>query len=298
MESEQKIIACAFEAQSMRIPLEAIERIRPIAPRIRRSLKYCQIAASIREVGIIEPPVVARKRGATDRYLLLDGHLRLDVMKAMGATDVVCLIATETESFTYNKRISRLATVQEHHMVMTALAKGVSEERLAKALNLTVMSVRQKQRMLNGICPEAIEILKDKQVPVNAFTEFRRMKPLRQIEAANLMVTMNRFTTSYVQAILASTPESQLVERKSPEQTKALTDDQIALMERESASLDTELKSIERTFGSDNLALVIGTGFIVRLLASAAVVRHLAAKQPELLAEFQRIADSVEAVAA
>jgi len=289
-------VLCAFEEQSLRIPLDKIDRLRPIVPRIRRSLKYRQIEASIREVGMIEPPVVARKKGSSERYLLLDGHLRLDVMKSMGATDVVCLVGTETEAFTYNKRISRVATVQEHNMVMTALAKGVSEDRLAKALNLTVSSIRQKQQLLKGISAEVAEILKDRQVPFNTFTQLRRMKPMRQIEAASLMVTMNCFTTSYARALVASTPDSQLFERKIA--PRELTEDQIALMERESANLDKELKAVERSYGADNLALVVGSGFIVRLLGSASVVRYLAANYPELFAEFQRIASSTEALAA
>ncbi len=50
---------------------------------------------------------------------------------------MVCLVATDDEAYTYNKRVNRLAIIQEHRMILTALQKGVSEERLARALNLT-----------------------------------------------------------------------------------------------------------------------------------------------------------------
>jgi hypothetical protein len=92
-----------------------------------------QIAASIAEVGIIEPPVIARDSEDKDRFHLLDGHLRLDILKARGETEVVCLIALDDEAFTYNKRVSRIAIIQEHKMILNAIRKGVSEERLARA---------------------------------------------------------------------------------------------------------------------------------------------------------------------
>src|SRR3546814_6717168 len=100
---------------------------------IKKSIKFGQIASSIREVGIIEPPVVVRIKWQRDRYRLLDGHIRIEILKERGDKDVVCLVATDDEAITYNKRISRMAIVQEHKMILKALEKGVSEERLARA---------------------------------------------------------------------------------------------------------------------------------------------------------------------
>jgi ParB-like chromosome segregation protein Spo0J len=260
---------------------------------VRQTIKYNQIRASIREVGIIEPPVVARSNGDGDNYLLLDGHLRIDILKAMGVNDVVCLVATEAEAFTYNRRVSRLATVQEHRMILTALRKGLPEEKLAKALNLRVSSIRQKYRLLDGICEEAAEILKDKHVPMMAFPELKRLKPARQVEAARLMVTMNTYTLAYAKSLVAATPEAQLADRGRKRRGRPpLTDEQVQLMRRESESLDREIKAIERSYGADNLALVVGAGFVGRLLSSAPVVRHLAQHHAEILSEFQKIADT------
>ena len=107
-------------------------------PPLKKTPKYAQIAASIREVGIVEPPVVARDQSDTGKYLLLDGHLRIDVLKDMGETDVMCLVSTDDEAFTYNKRVNRLAMIQEHKMILKAVERGVPEERIAKALNVDV----------------------------------------------------------------------------------------------------------------------------------------------------------------
>lgn len=96
-------IKLAFETTSLRIPLGDIEMLRAMTPAIKKSIKYGQIEASIREVGIIEPPVVVRIKGKDDRYRLLDGHIRIEILKERGDKDVVCLVATDDEAITYNR---------------------------------------------------------------------------------------------------------------------------------------------------------------------------------------------------
>ena len=118
---------------------------------------------------------MARDRSDPGKYLLLDGHLRIDVLKDMGETEVTCLISTDDEAFTYNKRVNRLAMIQEHRMILKAVERGVPEERIAKALNVDVQSIVRKRRLLDGICPEVAEILKDKHIAINTFTELRKM---------------------------------------------------------------------------------------------------------------------------
>ncbi len=199
----------AFEDATLRMRIADIVPLRATSDRVRASIKYGQIAASIGEVGIIEPPVVVRDVLNAEQYRLLDGHLRLDILRARGETEVVCLIATEDEAFTYNRRLSRLATIQEHRMILNALKKGVAEERLARALNVNIASIRKKRNLLAGICPEAANLLLDKHVPMEAFTEMRRLKPMRQIVAAEMMIAMNRYSASYARSIVAGTPDDQ-----------------------------------------------------------------------------------------
>ena len=280
----------AFESSSLRIPLSQIQPLREVSDRVRKSVKYNQIAASIREVGIIEPPVVVRDRDDPELFHLLDGHLRVEISKEQGIKAVVCLVATDDEAFTYNKRVNRLAIIQEHKMIMTAIQKGVPEERLARALNVNISSIRSRRRLLEGICPEAADLLRDKHVPINSFHELRKLKPMRQIEAADLMVAMNRYTISYARSLVAATPDSQLVEKKQ-KKLKGLTPEQIARMETESANLQREFKMIEQDYGADHLDLVLAVGYIGRLLSNAKLVRYLAQYQPEILAEFQKISE-------
>ncbi|MEO8724209.1 MAG: plasmid partitioning protein RepB C-terminal domain-containing protein [Sphingobium sp.] len=285
---QTKPVKLAFETTSLRIQLDEIELLRIVSPAVKRSIKYGQIEASIREVGIIEPPVVVRLPGKVERYRLLDGHIRVEILRERGDKDVVCLVATDDEAITYNKRISRMAIVQEHKMILKAIEKGVSEERLARALNVNISSIRNKRRLLDGICDEVATLLQERMVPIKTFQELRKLRPMRQIEVAETMIAMNRFSWPYAQSLVAATPQGQLVseQRKS---IKGLSEDQLDHMERESTNIDREFRMIEQSYGADHLDLVLATGYLCRLIDNVRVVHHLARHHPELLAEFQRI---------
>src|SRR5205807_2423930 len=145
------------------IAIANIQPLKLVGDAVKKSVKYSKIVASIDEVGIIEPPVVARDQSNPGKYLLLDGHARIEVLKDRGETEVVCLISTDDEAFTYNKRINRLAIIQEHRMIVKAIERGVPEHRIAKALNVDVAMIVRKRSLLEGICSEVAELLKDKQ---------------------------------------------------------------------------------------------------------------------------------------
>jgi hypothetical protein len=280
----------AFSTRMEQLALELLSPLKPVTEAVRRTQKFKQIATSVREIGVVEPLVVAPDRKNVGRFIVLDGNIRLEVLRESGETSTLCLIANDDEGYTYNNRINRLAIIQEHRMIMTAIQRGVPEERLARALNLNISSIRSRRRLLDGICPEAANLLRDKHVPINAFREFRRMRPARQVEAAELMVAMNRYTVSYARSLLAATPENQLVEDKK-KKLAGLTPEQIEKMETESANLQREFRLIEQDYGADNLDLVLATGYVGRLLGNAPVVRYLAQFHPEILAEFQKLCE-------
>jgi ParB-like chromosome segregation protein Spo0J len=282
-------VRVGFERTAARIAIADIQPLRIVTEAMRRSRKYSQIAASIREIGIVEPPIVARDRDERGNYLLLDGHLRIDILKSFEQIEAVCLISTDDEAFTYNRRVNRIAVIQEHKMILNAIERGVSEERLARALSVNVSEIRRKRQLLKGICSETVELLKDKHVPINTFAELKKLAPMRQIEAAELMVAMNKYTISYAKSIVAATPQSQLVDTRKKKKIKGLTEDQIALMERESANLELDFKVAARSYGADHLDLVLARGYLGKLLGNARIVRYLAQCHPELLTAVQRI---------
>ena len=282
-------IKIGFDIDTVRLRIDQITPLKMVTPILRDSKKYKQIVASIREVGIIEPLVVAPQRKGC--YLLLDGHLRLDALKQIGQSEVTCLVSTDDEAFTYNKYISRLSTIQEHRMILQAIKRGVSEEKLARALNLHIDNIIRRRDLLKGICPEVAELFKDKMIPRNVFIELKRMKPVRQIEAAMLMNDTNNHTYAYVHALVIASPKAQLVDPMKAKKVKGLDDEQMARMEAEMGSLQGEYRLIEESFGPNVLNLTVAKTYLATLLSNARIVKYLALHHPEFLTQFQKIVD-------
>jgi len=283
----------AFEPKSVFVEFAHILPVKQLQKSIKKTKKYLQISASIREVGIIEPPIVVRERDKQGQFLLLDGHLRIEVLKELGAAGVTCLVATEDEAFTYNKRINRLATIQEHKMILKAIERGVPQERIAKALGINVSTIRHKRSLLEGICPEVAELLKDKHCPSNTFQSLKKMKPMRQVEVAELMIAMDNYSVSYSKALLVATPQDQLIEPDKPKSFKGISAEKIAQMETEMAKLQREMKLIEDSYGPDHLNLVLARGYLASLIENAEVSRYLAHNHAEILSEFRHISEEV-----
>jgi DNA invertase Pin-like site-specific DNA recombinase len=272
-------------------PWTRILPLKLIAEPIKKTPKYARIAASIREIGLVEPLVVARDRNNSGKFLLLDGHLRLEALKDMGSVEAMCLVSTDDEAFTYNRRINRLAIIQEHRMILKAIERGVPEERLARSLNIEIGTLQMRKSLLSGICAEAIDLLKDKDVAISTFAILRKMTPIRQIEAAELMSAMNQFSSTYATSLLVATSKEQLAEPNKPKALKGITNEQMELMERESANLEREFKLAAQSYGEDHLDFVLAKGYLSKLLSNARVVRHLAQHHQEFLSEFQQLVD-------
>ncbi len=279
-----------FEPGTIVVPIDALMPVKTLRPTLKESAKYAQITQSIKEIGLVEAPVVARVEGEAGRYLLLDGHLRVEILKEMGRTEVECVVSLDDEAFTYNRNISRLSAVQERAMIVRAIERGVPEEKIAAAMSLDVVSVKRRVKMLDGICQDVVALLADKHCPIALFDILRKMKPLRQMDAAELMVGSNNYSLSYASAILAGTTQVQLVDG-AKKKVKGATAATLARIERELASLQEAMGSIEESFSQDNLHLTVAKGYIGKLISNPKVSRFMASRYPEFLEQFQVIAD-------
>jgi hypothetical protein len=288
-------VKVAFQTTVLTLPLQRILPTRTFRSGQEKTVKYRRIAASVLEVGIIEPLVVFPQIGGDEgekTYILLDGNLRYQVLKALGETETKCLIATDDESYTYNRQVNRLSTIQETFMLLKALEGGVSEERLAKALDVDVKKLREKRDLLKGICPEAVTLLKDRFISPKALRFFKRVTPMRQIEMAELMTAASNFTEPYARALYLATSRNMLLEPDKPKEVDGVTPEAIARMEKEMESLEHEFKLVEDTHGMNVLQLVLARGYLAKLSDNARIVRFLSQGHPEILSEFQKIVEA------
>jgi len=278
-----------FEFERLTLPLSQLLPVRHLSEPERKIVRYRSIVSSIREVGVIEPLMVFPQKGNSGNYLIMDGHLRFYALKELGIKEVECLVSTEDESFTYNARINRLSPIQEHAMVTRAVKNGVSVERIAAALDMDVKEIRSRLNMLRGIHEESVELLKDKQISAIVFRILRRVKPVRQIEIAELMVSANNFTKGYAEGLFMGTPKDQLVDPQQAK-TKAIAPEELAKMEAEMETLERDFKAIEEAYSENMLNLTVIRGYLKRLLENSKVVRFLSSKHSDLFPEFERIA--------
>lgn len=176
-------------------------------------------------------------------------------------------------------------------MIMRAMDHGVPEDKIAKALNIQVGSIVRKRTLLDGICAEAVDLLKDKMVAGGVFPLLKKMNAMRQIEVAELMNDAGIYSISYVKAALVSTPREQLTDPSKPKKVKGFTDEQITRMEAEMAKCEREYRLVEESYGEDVLSLTLAKGYLGSLLGNAPVVRHMAQHHAAILRQFQNITE-------
>lgn len=285
-------VAPGFREHVVEVATESITPQKQISAASRKSSLYKQIAASLQHVGLIEPLVVFPRKAGD--YLLLDGHTRLDILRSTGATEVRVIFATDDEAYTYNKRVNHLPPVAQHFMILKALKNGVSEERIAISLNVNVSNIRKKRDMLVGICPEVVELLRNNHVTADAFGVLRKMRPIRQIEAAEHMIASATFSVLFAKALLEVTRPELLLEPPASRNIEAGSAGARALLEQENDSLLKDLKNIEAAYGTDILTLSIVLGYIERLLGNIRIERHLMKHHSDILLSLRALLSEVK----
>jgi ParB-like chromosome segregation protein Spo0J len=284
-----------FEGKVIEIPLERIVTDSQLTKGALASSKYKTIVSSISELGVIEPLAVFRSTRRLGDYDLLDGRLRLQALKELGGETAPCMISIDDEGFTFNRHITRLSAVQEHKMIRAALAKGASEQRIAEVLRMNVRSIRVRATLLDGVAPEAASILKNRQAAPRVFLILKRMKPYRQIEAAEMMVAANKFTATYADMILIATRAEALVDGAKPEKKYEISAEDLAKIENEMERLRQDCQAVEDEIGDTMLSLVVAKSFMARLLRNDNIQAHLRRHHGDLLASLVSTMDAIAA---
>lgn len=278
----------AFELQKRVVPLTKLLPTKLI--KNPENLKrYDAIVKSLPELGLVEPLMVYPQKGG-DGWLVLDGHLRLVALKKLGWETADIIVANEDDRYTYNSRVNRLPPIQAHKMIAKAVKNGVKPERIAKALFMPMHVVNALINLLDGIHPEAANLLKDKQITAEAIRRLRKVTDLRQIEIAELMVATNNYTKSYVAALVAGTNPEEKLPDAEPKKKSGLTAEELARMECEMETLEKDFKNIEANYTENMMSLTLARGYLKRLLENNRVTKHLREHHGDLFSEFEAIA--------
>ena len=280
-------VKSAFLPETVTLPLAKILPSGKLKPGIKTTARYKVIEASVREVGIIEPLVVYPELGKSGAHMLLDGHVRLEVLRDLGHEEATCLISTDDETCTYNHRVSRIAPIQEYRMILKAIDEGVPEERIAKALNVTTKTIRESKNKLTAISDEAIDLLKDKPIADMALRILKKVKPYRQVEMAELMTLSNTYSAPYAKALLAATPADQVLAPAKPDSRP----EQLAKLESEMRSIERDFVVLEESYSRDTLNLQLARGYLKALLGNSRVSRYLEQRHRELAEQIRKVVE-------
>jgi ParB-like chromosome segregation protein Spo0J len=279
-----------FEKKIVHLQLDRLLPSRDSRPSDNSFGKFQSVLASVRELGLVEPIAVHRCKGKSEQFIVLDGHLRLRALKELGIETARCLVATEDDMFTYNDKANRLSCIQEHRMIMKAIDQGVRADEIAKTLGVNVERIRESMNILNGIHPDAVERLKDKPITPAALRHFRKVKPMRQMEFAELMVATDDYTSAYASALVIATQPEMLVQPDQAKGPKCLSADEIGQMEREMENLERDFRVYQDRYGENALSLNVIQRYVQRLLENPAVQRFLSKHYPEIQEELTVVA--------
>jgi hypothetical protein len=281
----------AFRQEIVEIPLDLLIPSKEFTRRTFETRKYRQIVASLEHVGQIEPfAVVPALEG---KSLIMNGSLRYYGLKELKKPSALCVFALDDEAYTYNKRVNPLSPITEHFMILRAIENGVSEDRSAAGLDVDVRAIRARRNLLDGICPETVDLLKDKRVGSRTFVQLRKMKPVRQIEAAELMVSGKNYSTAFATSILAVTENDLLVRPERRREAYTAT-----TLEQANSTLTADVNRARRTFGENMLTLSVTCRSIEKLLENQKVDLYLQKYHPEVLKEMLEIIASVRSESA
>jgi hypothetical protein len=98
---------------------------------------------------------------------------------------------------------------------------------------------------------------------------------------------------AYAKALLGATRQGDLTNPDKPKKVGGLTPEQMARLERETATVNQDFKTLEETYGDDVLNLVVASAYVSRLVSNDEIERYLQSRHPELLTELRVIVNVV-----
>lgn len=161
---------------------------------------------------------------------------------------------------------------------------------MLSALDMPLNVVRGLIELLDGVADAAANLLKDKIISEKGIRLLKKVKPLRQMEIAEVLVSANNYSVGYIESLILMTPDEQRVNPAEPKKKTSLSAEELANMEREMESLEKDFKAVKAGFTENMMCLTCARGYIKKLLNNAKVVKFLNAHFSDLISGFKDIA--------
>ena len=274
-----------FKSETMVLPIVDLHPMFPRPKHTRGIRNYRKIVSSIREVGLIEPLAVVDLEG---RYYIKDGNLRWQALKELGMTKVECLVSTDIDAYTYNKRVNPLSPVQAHAMIDRAVKQGADPDKIAATLNVSRDWVQRMEKLVEGISPKVVEKLKLRVLGRKFFDELKKVKPERQLEILYLVEATDDYSHEYMKALVLTTPIDKLVEKQL--NRKVQRDQLQSELAGRLLAMEGEFRKATLSFRDNVFNLIKISAYTRQILRNKQVHEFLNRCYPDLLVEFEKVA--------
>jgi hypothetical protein len=146
---------------------------------------------------------------------------------------------------------------------------------------------RTSPASFRGICADAKGILAPTRICLTTLKVVARMKPIRQVEVARLMLAADCYDTAYALALLGGTEESLLNGWRSYPRIP-MGAKQRNVVSCEISTLADQLGKLKLT-GTDLVTLLISCLYAERLLANQRIKKYLERNWPEIYRDLEDV---------
>src|SRR5262249_17971780 len=127
--------------------------------------------------------------------------------------------------------------------------------------------------VLDGNCPEAVQLPRDRRATGTALRELREVLPLRQVEIAELTCAANNVSVAYARCLVAATLAGFLAEAERCREARACRPRGSPAWSRSWGRWDGEFRLVEESHGRGVLHLLLVVGYLRKLLPVESLVR-------------------------
>lgn len=280
-----KTLKPAFSLNCVKIKVDNLKETLPRKD-FRTLASYQFILASIKTLGIVQPIIVSKLAG--EKYQILDGHIRFYALKELGQQYIYCIVSTDNERYTFDAQINGLSTFQRIGMIKKVIDSGITLSRIAETLGISEEKLRTELDATNGIDKEVVDILKTANVSRCALQALKKVKPLRQIEIAEKMVAMAKYSAQFVHGLVSASNENMIISQKYKKNIIS-NFNEIGALESESNNLLKKVKEAEEKYSTQIYELTIICGYINKLLANSNIDGYIQRNFSESYARLKKI---------
>jgi hypothetical protein len=160
---------------------------------------------------------------------------------------------------------------------------GLTLAQISASLPTDFEMIRREESDVTGICSNAIDLLRTHPVTASSLTLLKRMKPLRQIEIAEQMVSNSLYTASFVRVFMYATKPELLFDGFKERKNRSWSETATQHFAREEGALLRNLRDLDSDAGRESLYLTVLQAWVFRLLQNATIRRYLERKHIAIL---------------